>query len=585
MRPPDRRPIYEWAAENIELPAAYAMPGGFRVDPSRYMIAPLDAIKNDRIRQISCYGAIQTGKSLIVEVSIPWLLANAPGPVMWTMQSDDDAKEHAKSRFNALLRSCRQVRDILPRERHDATQTEIYFGGFFLLLNGANLNNLQSKSIRWKFNSEVWLWGQGLLEHAAGRVSKFEETQSSKIFNESQGGTAGDDMDLAWQAGDQSVWSVRCAGCGHLIPLEFFARCETEPERFAGIVWDSDAKREDGTHDIGWAADSARWKCKRCGHEHANTAKTRAAWNASGEYVATNPTAPEAIRSFRWNALVSRDFGALVSQWLAASELKKRGVLQAVKDFHQKRLAMPWKEDEETEKIALTGAGYALADVHAKPADKIANEVSRIMTIDRQRDHWWVLVRAWRADGSSRLLYYSKAITVEQIHEIERLFAVQKQLVFQDAQHDPGAVYADAIRFGWTAIHGSGENSFTHILKSGKKVSRFFSPLKFANVPGGLAPYVHFASDPVKDILHRLRIGKGAQWETPDDPPKEYADQINGDQKRERINKRTGRAEWRWKKVGENHAWDCEGMQIAAALMLRILAAPEVEDTEEKPAG
>lgn len=579
MRRPDRRPLHAWARDHVVLPEAYALPGPVDFGASRYLLAPLEAIQAEAIRDVSCYGAIQTGKSLLVECAIPWIIANAPGPIMWTMQSDEDAKEQAQTRFNELLRTCKPVSALMPQDRHKATTTETYFGNFFLLLNGANLNNLQSKSIRWKFNSEVWLWKQGLLQHAKGRVSKFEETQSSKVFNESQGGVAGDDMDLAWLAGHQAIWSIRCARCGQLLPLEFFARCDGDATKYAGVVWAEDALREDGSYNIGRAADSARWKCKRCGHEHENTARTRAAWNASGEYVAENPTAPESIRSFRWNALVSRDLGALVSEWLNAVEQKKRGIIQPTKDFFQKRLALPWRVDEETEKFELTSSGYYLADVAAAPAKKLDNEAARILTADRQRDHWWVCVRAWRNDGSSRLLHYSKVLTVEQIRETQQRYGIQPQLTFEDAQHATAQVYEDCIRFGWTALHGSGEASFTHILRSGKKVQRFYSPLRAAAVPGGLANYVHWASEPVKDMLHALRTGKGASWETPQDVPPEYVKQLSGDQKRERVNKKNGRPEWIWQRVGENHAWDCEAMQVAAALMLRILASPETGES------
>ena len=577
MQPPDRRPIYEWARENLALPAAYAVPGQLDFSSSRYLLAPLNAIQSETVRKISCYGAIQTGKSLMVETAIPWVIANAPGPIMWTMQSDQDAKEQAQTRFNELLRTCRPVAALMPQDRHKATTTETYFGNFFLLLNGANLNNLQSKSIRWKFNSEVWLWKPGLLEHAEGRVSKFEETQSSKVFNESQGGVAGDDMDVAWRAGHCAAWNIRCAGCAQLVPLDFFARCDGDAAKYAGVIWADDAKRPDGSYNIGRAADSARWKCRKCGHEHANTARTRATWNTGGDYVAENPTAPEAVRSFRWNALVSRDLGALVAQWLGARDQKKRGIMQPTRDFYQKRLALAWKKEEEIETFVLHGDGYRLAEVAAAPKDKISNEVERFLTADRQRDHWWVVVRAWRNDGGSRLLYFSRAQTIEEVRDIQQTYGVRDSLTFQDAQHATAEVYGDCVRYGWTALHGSGEASFAHHLRSGKEVRRFYSVLKQAAVPGGLAPYVHWSSEPVKDTVHALRTGRGASWETPDDAPEDYVKQLSGDQKRERVSKRTGRLEWRWQRVGENHAWDCEAMQVAAALMLRVLSAAEPE--------
>ena len=92
----------------------------------------------------------------------------------------------------------------------------------------------------------------------------------------------------------------------------------------------------------------------------------------------------------------------------------------------------------------------------------------------------------------------------------------------------------------------------------------------------------HWASDPVKDVLGKLRSGQGAKWEVPDDAGQEYERQINGDVKKEMVNKRTGRSEWRWVRRHANHYWDCEAMQVAAALMLGILASP-AEPDEEKP--
>ncbi len=56
---------------------------------------------------------------------------------------------------------------------------------------------------------------------------------------------------------------------------------------------------------------------------------------------------------------------------------------------------------------------------------------------------------------------------------------------------------------------------------------------------------------------------------------------MNGEHKRESVNKKTGRPEWRWFRKHANHYWDCEAMQVAAALMLGILAPPEPSEREE----
>lgn len=562
----------------MSLPPAYAQPGRFDVATSRHLIGPFEAVQSDAVREASWAGAIQTGKSLVAELSVAWAICNQPGPVMWTMQTDDDAKEHCNQRFNEMLRSIAHIRELLPEDRHKVTQTEIYFGPFFLMVNGANLNNLQRVSVRWKFNSEVWLWKQGLLAHARGRVSAFERAGTSKVCNESQGGNWGDDFDVAWKAGNQQEWSVRCFGCGKLSPLAFAGAMEDDPKRLACVVWNEDARRDDGSWNVERAASSARWRCPKCGHEHDDTARTRARWNLEGAYVATRPDAPASIVSFHWEALVARDMGALVAQFLEARRQQKLGVVQAMQDFVRQRRALPWKDAETQEVVVLARAGYRLMDENI--AAPVENEAFRFQTIDRQRDHFWTVVRAWRSDGSSRLLYRSRVTTPEQLEDIRRRFNVEPQLCFEDTGYFPEGGYTDCVNFGWTALKGSGENSFA-VEQGGQKARRMFSDVVRVLHLGRQVPLIHWASDPVKDILHNLRRGAGAAWEVAEDAGEEYERQLNAEVKKERVNAKTGRPEWRWyRKNAANHYWDCEAMQVAAALVMRLLTTPEKGDDE-----
>ena len=575
---PDRRPIPDWLHDNWVLPAAYAQPGRFDISTSRHLVAPFEAIQADHVREVSLMGAIQTGKTLVVEGAIGWAACNSPGPIMWTLQTDEDAREHCNQRFMEALKSIRQIREMLPDDRHLKQMAAIYFGPFFIEVNGANLNNLQRVSVRWKFNSEVWLWKQGLLSHARGRVSAYEKAGNSKVVNESQGGTEGDDFDLAWRAGNQAVWSVKCFGCGELVPLEFSSRMADDPKKVAGVIWNEDARRQDGSWNIGRAAETARWRCAKCGHEHDDSAKTRARWNAEGSYVNGRADAPSSVASFRWEALVARGQAALVAQFLEARKAQKAGVPQAMMDFTRQRRALPWVEDDLSETILLKGSGYLLAGMD--PLAKLDNEAERFVTIDRQRDHFWIAVRAWRRDGSSRLLYFSRVTTPEQCEDVRLLYGVEPKLCFEDSGYFPEGVYTDCARWGWTALKGSGDNYFTVERREGKLKSLWSDATRIQH-NGKLIPLFHWASDPIKDILYNLRSGRGAAWETPDDIGGEYANQLTGDRKKAFLNKKSGRNEWRWQRVHANHSHDLEAMQTLAALMLGILAAPTVKDAPE----
>lgn len=573
-RKPDRRPIWEWAHDNVTLPASYAQPGRFDASTSRHFLAPIAAIQNDTVREVTCMGAIQTGKSLISEIAIAWALCNSPGPTMLTMQTDDDAREHCNQRFFELLKNVPGIKAILPTDRHLVTMTDVYFGPFFLTVNGANLSNLQRVSIRWKFNSEVWLWKAGLLAHARGRVSAFEKAGNSKVVNESQGGNDGDDFHEAFKAGQQAVWAIKCFGCGRLAPLEFSGAARPETAARVCVTWNPDARRADGQWNVGRAAETAAWVCPHCGHQHEDSARTRARWNAEGEYLAARPDAPASVRSFRWEALVARPMADLVAQFLEARRQQKQGVMQAMMDFTRQRRALPWKDDFSTDAVLLRGSGYLLTAETITA--KIADETARFLTMDRQRDHFWCVVRAWRSNGSSRLLYRSRIQTVEQLAEIQSKFSVEPNWCFEDAGYFPDSVYQDCALRGWTALKGSGDNYFNITeRRTNRKLKRMWSDVSWVLKDNKRIPLIHWASDPVKDVLHNLRSGKGAGWEVADDAGQEYESQLNGDRKKEFVNKKSGRQEWRWVRVHANHYWDCEAMQVAAALMLGILASPE----------
>jgi hypothetical protein len=79
------------------------------------------------------------------------------------------------------------------------------------------------------------------------------------------------------------------------------------------------------------------------------------------------------------------------------------------------------------------------------------------------------------------------------------------------------------------------------------------------------------ASDRLKDIMTHLRDGKSLPWEVPGDVPELYLKQINGETKKETVDPKTKRAVFRWVQVKDNHAFDTEYYQVAAALMAGIL--------------
>ena len=396
---PDRRQIYEWAAEHINLPTSYAIPGPFNVGISRYMLEPFQAVHDDRNREIDVVAAVQTGKTLWEEICALWLLANQPASMMWTMQTDEDAKEYCKSRLNELLKSCGPIQSILPSDRHMRNTQEIYFGGFFILINGANINSLQSKSIRHKLNDEVWLWDEGLIEHAKNRVNAFRDADCSRVISVSQAGKIDSDWHKQWSGGTCRHWSVYCPGCKRHIEL---LRQHGKENKRAGLCWDFKAQDENGKWDVARCVETAHYMCPNCGHIWEDTDKTRMEWNRKGVYLGTldNPLGHE---SFSWNALVRTKMAVLVKKLTEYENLKLKGITQPLAECYMQDFSEFVNEETFADVVEIVAGDYEMHE-YFDGDKKIDGEVARFMSIDRQINRYYCLIRAYRSDGSSRLI-------------------------------------------------------------------------------------------------------------------------------------------------------------------------------------
>ena len=573
-RKPDTRPIYEWAADYLSLPQTYAQHGRFVASP--WMRPVFDVIKSATVREVWLMASIQSGKTLISDVSIPWVLVNHPGPVMLTMQSEEDTKEHMKTRLWPLFRSCRPLMGIMPANRHDRTTQEIYFGNHFFIANGVNLNSLQSKSIQWKFNDELWIdkW-QDLYVHARGRVSAYENIGSSKIVNVSQAGNVGDVMDRGYESGTRRTWVLDGR------ELEFFGTREDGTKY--GLTWSEDAKRADGSIDKARAVETCRYETED-GTAYDDSAKTRKTFMERGRWSDAREGSDHTVESFQFNSLPTRPMKLLVAEWCEAYEYARRGNMGPMADFTRKRRCRPWEDRQEVVTLKTKGNGYS-CDEYAD-GKLVDGEFTRFMTIDRQRGmsgdvpHWWTVVRSWREDGSSRLLFAGRVDTVEDLEYLRDQYGVDPRLTMQDAGYDTSSVYDDCVRFGWSCAFGSHRRGWEVRQTGGRKVILPHSPLRPVQHGRNRLFTMEFSADYHKDILGNLISGAGASFEIPDDVGDEYRRHMAAEDK---VEVQPGK--WKWLPRSKdtrypNHLWDAEVMQVVLAVIRGLLARDGSDRTE-----
>lgn len=565
--PEDVSPVWAWGRDQLKLRES---PYGkrFAIDETPWLRAPLEDFADNHVREITLTCCAQGGKTTAMQVAACWALAQQPGPMMVTLQTDEAAKRFARQRLMPMIESCASLAGQLPEDRHERTTREILFPSATLMVGAANESFLRAHSIRWLFCDEVSDWRPGLLEQARARTTRF---WNRRHWISSTPLDVGSDLERAFLAGDQREWHLACPSCAGMIPCDFgLVRWETSEATKPGGTWKFDAVRE-----------TVRLHCPHCKTAHAHTAENFRTMNAGGRYVAANPSAPSHLRSYRFNSMCLppsvMSWSDLVEQFLRAKQEASRGYLIPLKEFVTLRLAQFWKELDSMEVAPIAPDGY-------NPNEPWNGEKMRVLTVDCQHrlEDFWAVVRAWGDDGASRLLTFARLSSFAEIEELREKWGVKPHLTFLDVGYERGRVLAACSAHGWAGLRGEDTADFLHTV--GARVRRPYSPRGHEAAGGKMASVFRWSNPTIKDITHLLKTKKGATWEVCDlgDLAAEYARQLDGERKREEKD-RFERPILRWKKFRDNHAWDCECMSTVAACMAGLFKSPATARTA--PAG
>lgn len=570
-RLPERIPPWKWCEENVKNIPYSPIPGHFKSANSPWVREVMEAMADPDIRIVSIVAPVQSSKTISAELCLCYIIANFPGPCLWLSQTNADAKDQAEARLHKLFSECDAVKKLFPADRHKKkTQTVFFSNGMTLWVLGAHAkSNLQSRSIRWLIGDETWQWPSGHMQQAEARVTAFGWL--GKCIFLSQGGTENDDTHRKFETTDMREWEFKCPKCG-----------KYQPYKWSNIEWDKNYRDGEGRMDFAKVRSSVRLVCEFCKHEIADSDANRKLLNSSAKFVPQNPNAPTTKAGFHWNSLASMSWGELAEMYLRAKESCRRGDMEDLKNFYQKRLALPWGDLEEDFTLDISPSGYRMGDdwesegaVGAKgavlpPPHENKNRVRlRFLTVDVQMDHFYAVVRSWACDASSRLVYCAKLQTWEDVEILQNRFGVFPQLVFVDAGYSTFEVYRNCAKHNWTALMGDGRRDFPHRV-NGKITQRFYSTARHPLVSDRKCRMHYWSNLGIKDTLARLRSNQnpdeGSTWEVPSDVPEQYLKMLDSEQRVKNGNS------WEWRQIGKrpNHYWDCEAMQVCAAYMMKL---------------
>jgi hypothetical protein len=423
-RAPFRGEIYEYASK-LNLQGGYAVKGPVRIETLKHLIEPLKAIRDPGVRLVSITGAVQTTKSLLADVTVPYWIEHDPGDCLWLLEDDAKARLYA-DRVIPLIWSVPEIAAMLEGvNRHDKTKTELKFRHMKLVIAGLNAGNVQSLSWRYVIVDEKWLHPfDGLIRQAKERTKQYPETH--KILLIGQGGVEDDDPDVEHKQTDQRVLHYACPNCFQYQPFELSREREPGSKlgKYAGLSWDTnETTRPKGKWKFEEVGKSAHHRCYYCdyriedrpevrrrlndsfyyfpeGTDESAKAAASQVWKETGDPPAPIPF-PKAV-GYQWpgEASMRVPFFDLVVKYLRAKIASEElGYRLPLKEYYQKDRGVTWSEMIEGESRAIVQEAY---DVHSDWSE----EAYRTLIVDCQRDlkKFFVSVYAVSLAGESREL-------------------------------------------------------------------------------------------------------------------------------------------------------------------------------------
>lgn len=518
-----------------------------------WMNEPLDRLADAECTELILLAPTGSGKTTMMEAALAYIVAEDPGPTLVIGQTNETISEWFETRLMHTFKETADTKYLIPtgKHRHKARKNNIIFSHMTLFSTGANMSGTQARSMRRVIGDEIHEWDKGIVRQAEARL---HDRWNRQYILCSQGGVVGDDWHGKWTQTNQHERFFCCPKCNH-------------EQTFS---W-SNVKYDD-IEDAIAASKTAHIACENsdCDFVISEDPILRRSLSTGAKYKQTT-TGLDGSHGYRfcmlenWTVPISR----LVYERIIAMREVQRGNLSLLKSFIQKRLADFWSDEQEDDRVELTGHGYSVQDY--ANGEKWECEEYRFMTIDRQQDHFWIVVRAWAINGDSRLLYFDKVDTWDRLQVTQKRYNVENKMTQIDCGYQKDEVYKRCAQYGWLALRGDQRESYPHKRRGGGVFYKPYSPYQTVKASDNRTTMVAYFSNLVhKDILFQLRNQRGVAWQVPDDIGSEYLRQIDAE-----VRRGEGKTATWQSRIKDNHAVDCEDMQVVLASIFGLIGSPE----------
>lgn len=571
--PEEKEPICEWIQRAVDLSYDRTSSASGKVVLYPYQVDPLRATETPGVKEVTLMWGPRLGKSTIWKFSLLKRLhdGNTSGLILYPslamgLKMNADTLEPLIRTLPELAADLRKRGNITKDSyRLNSCNSVIYFlGGGAQVINytanwccldeadqvevgnegeeGENIDQLRALKIRMQTFKDRMLIDCSSPTNYAGL-----------IYN-------------SFKSGSRHVWNLRCLHCNNLTPANQLS-FPLKSGSYAGLQW-----MKDENENV--IADSIRWICPICGHEHVEADAQKMA--SLGEYVAQNPDEKEHL---------SYQVGALANPWLWSwpeiAEAQEEAVdTSGRKHLKNSILGMPYAAQRANDALSQSIPEILATKQQDLPQDARGKIACVTCGIDQQLigltgQHYYVYsVRAWDEQGNSWSVAHGNASTNAELEQVvNSTYCGQKILL---ALVDAGGFSDNASRVDpfvkqhYNTVYYKGGDARTLALQQGQnwRWSDNVQYLALCNAS--------FYQEKLLDLIYGPKRPIGFAWSIPAMPDRFYISQIAAMRPNNRMRDGRGESFSNWNHNGERHDFfDTEKMALACLDICCTLYPPE----------
>ena len=413
-----REPICQWVASTVSLSYDLTSGASGRMALYPYQREPLEATEKPGCREVTLEWGQRLGKSTIWKMSLLKRLADGGLSGLIVYPSLDLGLKTNRDTVLPLLRTLPNLKADLAAiggKKKDSyhlpsARSVLYFvgGGAQVVSYTANWGVLdESDFVRLERTDGD---GENVDQLRALRL-RMQTFPSRMLIVCSSPTTHGGTIHQNWLRGSRGTWSLRCLGCGALLPSSQLAY-KLPSGDYAGLQW----KKDEGGNLL---PSSIAWICPQCGRAHDY--REAEAMNEEGAYVHDNP-GQDQHRSFQAGALAN----PAIWEWKTIAEAQEAAVDTPGRKFLANTiLGKPYKHTREGD-VSVSIPDVLASKQTETPAD-LGDRLSVVCAgIDQQasalagRKYYVYAVRGWDEQGNSWLLDTGIAQTEAELDDILR---------------------------------------------------------------------------------------------------------------------------------------------------------------------